>query len=140
METTHQPIQHRGSCHCGAVRFEALVDATRGSRCNCTACMKVSGTTAIVKPDAFVLLQGEADLSEYAWGGKTGTRYFCKHCGVHVFLRGHLEELGGAYVSVALNCLDDVDLRDVEVGYWDGRNNNWMAGLRPAPWPIKPEA
>src|ERR1700712_5425610 len=33
---------HQGSCHCGAVRFEADVDLAEGaSKCNCTACQKL---------------------------------------------------------------------------------------------------
>lgn len=40
-------------------------------------------------------------------------------------------------MSVNLNTLDGLDPADVEVVYWDGRHNNWQAGPRPAPWPIK---
>ena len=54
--------------------------------------------------------------------------------------RGHLEQLGGDYVSVAINTLDDVDLCDVQIAHWDGRNNNWAAGPRATPWPLTPRA
>ena len=47
---------HTGGCHCGAVRFEVELDATRGSRCNCSICNKVSQLGCIVKPDAFRLV------------------------------------------------------------------------------------
>jgi hypothetical protein len=135
METKHQ-----GSCHCGAVTFEVVVDASKGSRCNCTVCMKIAGTTTAVKPSAFTLLAGETNLAMYEWGGKTGQRYFCKTCGVHAFGRGHLEEMGGDYVSIPLNCLDDVDLVEIAIGHWDGRNNNWHAGQRAIPWPLEKAA
>jgi hypothetical protein len=125
-----------GGCHCGAVRYEATLDPTRGSRCNCSICTKVSQLGTIMKPAEFRLLRGEADLSTYAWGGKISTRYFCKHCGIHCFARGHLAELGGDYVSVNLNTLDHLDPRDVKVTYWDGRHDNWHAGTRDTPWPI----
>jgi len=78
----------------------------------------------------------ESDLSTYAWGGKTATRYFCKHCGVHCFARGNLPQLGGDYVSINLNALDEVDPRDVKVVYWDGRHDNWQAGPRDIAWPV----
>ena len=54
---------------------------------------------------------GQANLSEVRVG-RAGPprRYFCKHCGIHCFGRGHLEVLGGDYVSINLNTLDDVDL------------------------------
>src|ERR1700722_13552683 len=101
--------KHAGGCHCGAVRFEVMVDATTGSRCNCSVCMKTSVTGTIVKPEALVLVSGSENLSTYEWGGKTSKRFFCKHCGVHCFGRGHLAEVGGDYASVNLNCLDGFD-------------------------------
>jgi hypothetical protein len=130
------PTKHRGSCHCGAVKFEVETDLATVSRCNCTICTKTATTGTIVKPEAFTLLAGEAELGSYEWGGKTGRRFFCKHCAIHCFLRGHLEVLGGDYVSINVNALDDVDPRDLAVVYWDGRHNNWQSGPRPAPWPI----
>jgi hypothetical protein len=44
--------------------------------------------------------------------------------------------MGGDYVSVNLNALDDVDTSAMSMIYWDGRHNNWHAGPRPMPWPI----
>jgi hypothetical protein len=128
---------HAGSCHCGAVRFEATVDLSQNpSRCNCSICQKLSTLSVIAKPDALRVLEGEGQLGSYAWGGKTGTRYFCKNCGVHVFGRGHLAELGGDYVSINVNTLDDVDPNTLSAVHWDGRHDNWHAVPRPQPWPV----
>jgi len=131
-----QAPEHGGGCHCGDVRFSVEVDATKGSRCNCTVCTKVGVTSAIVKPAAFQLLSDPGRLSTYEWGAKISQRYFCKRCGVHAFARGRLAELGGDYVSVNLNCVDDIDMCDVAVSYWDGRHDNWEGGPRGTPWPI----
>ncbi|MCL2449533.1 MAG: GFA family protein [Polyangiaceae bacterium] len=131
-----EPQKHAGSCHCGAVRFEVTLDATRASRCNCTACTKTGVTGSAVKPDAFTLLSSENALGTYEWGRKTVRRFFCKHCGVHCFGRGHLAEMGGDYVSINVSCLDDVELSGLAVTYWDGRHDNWLAGTRETPWPI----
>jgi hypothetical protein len=128
--------RHSGGCHCGAIRFEVSVDTSHGSRCNCSICNKVGQLGAIVKPEAFTLLAGTDSITEYAWGMKIGQRSFCKHCGVHCFGRGHLAQLGGDYVSVNFNALDNVDPLDVTVTHWDGRHDNWQAGPRSAPWPI----
>src|SRR5262245_55998018 len=136
MEPTKVTKKHAGSCHCGAVRFEVDVDASAGSRCNCSVCTKLGVTATIVKPEAFTLQSDAAALSIYEWGGKTAKRFFCKTCGITCFLRGHLEQLGGAYVSVVLNCLDDIDPSDISVTYWDGRHDNWQAGPRATPWPV----
>jgi hypothetical protein len=129
--------KYAGKCHCGAVRFEAELDVSAGgSRCNCSVCAKINQTSSVVKPSAFVLLSGEESLGMYEWGMKISRRFFCKHCGVHCFGRGHLKELGGDYVSVNLNALEGVELSNLKLRYWDGRHNNWHAGLRDTPWPV----
>ena len=128
--------KHTGSCHCKAIRFEVELDSSSASRCNCTACMKIAATSGVVKPAAFTLLTPERTTSTYVWGSNIVKRYFCSNCGVHCFARGHLEQLGGDYVSINFNCLDDIDLRDVAITHWDGRHNNWAAGQRSTPWPI----
>jgi hypothetical protein len=129
--------KHVGSCHCNTVRFEVEADLGAGaSFCNCSVCTKVNALSVLVKPHAFVLLAGEDSLSQYEWGGKISRRFFCKHCGVHCFARGHLAEIGGDYVSVNVNCLDGIEVSEVKTTYWDGRHNNWEAGPRSHPWPI----
>jgi hypothetical protein len=129
--------KHFGNCHCGAVRFEVDVAAdARIGRCNCTICRRTAVTSTIVKPGAFRLLSGKGNLAEYEWGGRIAKRFFCKTCGVHCFAPGHLEQLGGDYVSVNLNCVDDFELDEAKVVYWDGRHDNWQAGPRSKPWPV----
>ena len=129
--------KHTGSCHCGAVKFEVEVDATSGMRCNCTVCTKVGLLMGMAKPEGFRILAGERDMSSYEWGAKTAKRYFCKRCGVSCFSRGYLEQLGGEYVCVSFNALEDVDPIDVKTVFWDGRHDNWEAGPRGTPWPIR---
>jgi hypothetical protein len=128
---------YSGSCHCGRVRFTAEIDLAAGAgRCNCSVCVRTAVTSALVKPHELVVTAGEGDLSTYQWGAKISTRYFCRHCGVHCFGRGHLAEIGGDYAAVNINCLEDVELADVPVNYWDGRHNNWEGGPRSTPWRI----
>lgn len=129
-------MKHPGSCQCGAVRYQVEMDVTRGNRCNCTICTKLGTINGIVKPAAFELLQGESELSSYGREGGIARRRFCKHCGTQVYGSGHLEEVGGDFVSVNMNTLDDVDPSTLELTYWDGRHDNWHAGPRPEPWPI----
>ena len=130
--------KHQGSCHCGAVRFEVELEAGQpASRCNCSACTKIAQTGRIVKPAAFKLLAGKESLGVYEWGDKISKRNFCKVCGVHCFGLGHLEQLGGDYVSVNMNCVDGFDPGLAQVVYFDGRHNNWQAGTRTTPWPIQ---
>jgi hypothetical protein len=78
-------MKHKGSCHCGLVRFEAELDPA--------------------KPADFQLLTGLEDVSQYEWGAN-------------------------------LNCMDDLELSEVRVMFWDGRHDNWQVGPRSTPWPM----
>ncbi len=130
------PKLHTGGCHCGAVRYQVTIDARQGSRCNCSICNKVAQLGGTVVPEAFQLLSGADSITKYVWGSQMGSRAFCKQCGIHCFGEGHLKELGGDFVSINYNTLDDVDPSQVRVVHWDGRHNNWQAGPRATPWPI----
>ena len=120
---------YKGSCHCGKVHFEADIDLAAGTgKCNCSICAKRRSWSAIVKPEAFRLTAGEADLTDYQFGSLSAHHRFCKTCGVAPFGNGYVEAIGGAYYSVNLACLDGLDAKDLAeapVRYMDGRNNNW---------------
>jgi hypothetical protein len=128
---------HQGGCHCGAVRYQAELDlAAKVSRCNCSMCTKTASAGVNIKPDAFKLLRGEPDLGDYSRGPHSHFR-FCKTCGIQLFGHGNIPEVGGEYVSVNVNTLDDVDPAELSFVHWDGRHNNWQAGPRDTPWPVK---
>lgn len=122
--------KYTGSCHCGNVRFIAEMDLNKGTgRCNCSICLKGRSWFAIVKPEAFTLVQGHGDLATYKFNTKQTDHVFCKTCGIKPFIKGNVPELGGAYVSVSISCLDNVEpqeLASAPVSFSDGKNDNWM--------------
>lgn len=121
---------YHGSCHCGAIRFEADIDLGRGTlRCNCSICVKSRWWPAIVRPGAFRLLAGEAALSRYQFGSGINQHPFCRHCGVRAFGTGRSPRWGDFY-AVNLGCLDDAsdaELAAAPITYLDGRHDDWHA-------------
>ena len=119
---------YRGSCHCGAVKFEAELDLTQSSyRCNCSICRRTRFWPAVATADGFRLLSGESELTQYLFNTKKNFHYFCKHCGVRAFGVGNETPMGKMY-GVNLGCLDDVSdevLAQIPITYVDGRNDQF---------------
>ena len=120
---------YHGSCHCGAIKFEADLDLEKGTgKCNCTFCWKVRNWSMGIKPDAFRLLEGSEALGDYS-RHPAGHHGFCKYCGVRTHSWGDIPEIGGPFVSVSLAALDDMPLPDLigaSVRHMDGRNDDWF--------------
>src|SRR4026207_1502119 len=119
---------YRGSCHCGAVRFEADLDLTKRSyRCNCSICRRTRFWPAVANPESFRLMAGEADLTQYLFNTRKNLHYFCKHCGVRAFGVGTETPIGRSYGG-NLGCLEDVsdeELALVPITYVDGRGDKF---------------
>ena len=97
---------YRGSCHCGAVKFEADLDLTQNSyRCNCSICRMTGFLHLIVPVARFRITAGEAQLAEYRFNTGTARHFFCAVCGVKPFYvpRSHPDGW-----DVNARCLDGV--------------------------------
>ena len=120
---------YQGSCHCGAVRFEADIDLAQGTnKCNCTICTKTRNWNVIIKPDAFRLLSGEDALDRLPVRQQGGSPPVLQHCGVRSFERGYIEGDRRRLRVVKLAALDDVnpqELIDAPVRHANGRDNSW---------------
>ena len=132
---------YHGSCHCGAIRYEADLDLSVGTRrCNCSFCRKTRMWKAFAPHGDFRLLVGEDVLSDYRalesqWPEGHVHHNFCSRCGVRPFTRFFLEmaPFNGWCHAVNIATLDDVtddQFAAATIVYEDGRNND--TNSRPA--------
>lgn len=119
---------YAGSCHCGAVRFEADLDLDAPSyRCNCSICRRTRFWPAIAGADGVRILAGERELTEYRFNTKKNQHFFCRHCGVRPFGVGNDTPMGRMY-GVNIGCLEGVPeetLAKIPVIRVDGMNDRW---------------
>jgi hypothetical protein len=123
-----------GSCHCGAVRFEADIDLTQGTvKCNCSSCTKARSWLAMVPASRYRLTAGSASQANYQWTppgrpGPTIEFHFCNICGIRTPARGEMEAMGGTFYAVQIPLLNDVDpeeLATAPIQYVDGLHDRF---------------
>jgi len=80
-----------GSCHCGAIAFEAEADPATASICHCTDCQAMTGTAfrsnIRVEGKNFRLLRGTPSryLKTTADSGNKRVQAFCPTCGTPIY-------------------------------------------------------
>jgi len=112
----------RGSCHCGAVRFEVEApDRPVCQRCDCSICTKSGFLHLIVPRSRFRLLQGESALTTYRFNTGVAQHTFCSTCGIKPFYVPRSNPDG---IDVNVNCLDPVPT-DIVIEPFHGRE--WEA-------------
>ena len=112
-----------GGCHCGAVRFEALLaDEVEAQTCTCSMCEKVGFVHLIVPESRFRLLQGDEKITTYTFNTGVAKHTFCSVCGVKPFYRPRSNPDGW---SVNARCLDEATRPKLALSEFDG--HNWEA-------------
>lgn len=118
-----------GSCHCGAVRFEADLDLTQPTyRCNCSICRRNRFWAAVATPEHFRLLAGKDELTEYLFNTRRNQHFFCRRCGVRAFGVGNDTPVGKMF-GVNIGCLEGMseeELSKIPVTCVDGMNDRWQ--------------
>ena len=77
---------HKGSCLCGAVRFEVVGELPAPDACHCSQCRKWTGHffANIEVPRSSLEVQGEGSITWYRSSEKV-RRGFCATCGSALF-------------------------------------------------------
>jgi hypothetical protein len=103
---------YRGSCHCGAVRFEIETDFPELTMCDCSICRKKNALMVKVHESRFRLLAGEASLTEYRFHTGTARHFFCRTCGIYPF---HRKRVTPDHLGINVFCLEDFDPEGIPV-------------------------
>jgi hypothetical protein len=98
-----------GSCHCGAIRYEATVDPARTAICHCTDCQKLTGSAYRVSVPArdgsFRLQSGTPTV--YVKVGDSGARRaqaFCSNCGSPLYT---YDADAPGTIGLRVGCIDE---------------------------------
>jgi hypothetical protein len=94
---------HKGSCLCGAVRFEVEGELEAPDACHCSLCRRQSGHywASTNVPRAAIRVEGEDNVSWYRSSEKV-RRGFCATCGSVLFW----DPIGHEIIAVAMGAFD----------------------------------
>lgn len=114
---------HRGSCHCGTVKFDVTLPdgLVEPRRCNCSMCRRRGAIAASVPLDGFRIIEGREHLKLYQFGTMTAEHYFCAVCGIYTH---HRRRSNPEQYGFNIACLEGVNPLELgEVPVFDGINH-----------------
>lgn len=129
-----------GSCHCGAIVFEAQANPNRVVICHCTDCQKMSGgpyrSIVQVKEAEFSLLKGEP--KPYFKVGDSGNRRelsFCANCGSHIYATSVVEDVpkGERMLGIRTGLLAEVAHLPPQFEVWAQSKVPWAENISGLP-------
>jgi hypothetical protein len=103
---------YKGSCHCGAIKYEIDTDMRELTTCDCSICKRKNALMVKVHESHFRMLAGENNLAEYQFHTHTAKHYFCKTCGIYPF---HRKRVTADFFGINVFCLDNFDPSGIPV-------------------------
>lgn len=112
---------YKGSCHCGAVRYEVEApEVIECTECNCSICSRSGYLHLIVPKSRFRLLHGADNLLTYTFDSGEAKHLFCKTCGIKSF---YIPRSNPDGYSVNVRCLDPQPEKLI-IEQFDGKNRD----------------
>jgi hypothetical protein len=114
---------HAGQCHCGAVRFEAVLSDGFSTvrRCTCSMCRMRGAVMVMTAAGGVNVLQGAEALTSYRFNTKVAEHFFCARCGVYTHHQRRSDQTSFAVNVACLNGVSPFDFAEVPVN--DGVNH-----------------
>ena len=122
-------IEISGGCHCGHVRYTALVDTQKTRICHCQDCQILSGSAfrvnLPVSGDNFHLLIGELTLYyKNAASGARRAQCFCPLCGTQIYATS--DEAEPSVYNLRVGTVDQRELLAPKRQQWKSSAVNWL--------------
>ena len=111
----------KGSCHCGAVRFQLDDTPEWLTECNCSICKRLGARWAHADA-AKITIEKSESTSAYVWGDKSLAFHSCTTCGCTT----HWESLQpGESTRMAVNCrmAEPDQIAGLRVRHFDGADS-----------------
>jgi len=116
-----------GGCLCGEIRYQCSTEPELMYYCHCTDCRKANGTAfhtgMYMKRSGFRLTSGTIrSYGSIADSGRSIIRYFCGHCGAHIYSdKGAETEM----ISLKAGSLDKPENFQPDTEIWTQSKVHW---------------
>ena len=111
---------YKGSCHCGAIAFDAEGELKEVMACNCSICSRKGSLLWFIPRDKFRLRTPEEKLGTYTFNKHVIKHHFCSTCGIHPFAEA-ADKSGKPMAAINVRCLEDFDFAALPVKHFDGK-------------------
>jgi hypothetical protein len=125
-----------GSCHCGAIQYEAEIDIHAAMICHCTDCQTLSSTAFRVNAPAsaedFKLTKGTP--KEYVKIGESGrprAQGFCSNCGTQIYATS--AEGDRSIFMLRVGAMKERSLVIPKIQSWNQSALKWIRNLQTIP-------
>ncbi|MFG6459100.1 GFA family protein [Roseateles sp. BYS96W] len=123
-----------GQCHCGAIRFTALVDPAKVFACHCADCQIFSGApfrAVVPVPAGQVQMTGSPKhYVKVAASGNRRAQAFCADCGTQLYATEADEP---KTLNIRLGCVTERAQLKPTVQLWRASGMPWLHDLDAAP-------
>ncbi|MFC4348909.1 GFA family protein [Kordiimonas lipolytica] len=112
----------KGSCHCGAVRFEFPGSPEWLTECNCSLCRRLGARWAYADEANVTLHMASGATESYIQGDRTLATHRCRTCGCVTHWEA-LDKSESSRMGVNMRLADPADVAGIRVRHLDGADS-----------------
>jgi hypothetical protein len=123
----------KGRCHCGEIKFEAVVDPDNTRICHCTDCQTLSGSpfrvVIAVEESNFELLSGKPKVYvKVSESGNERQQKFCATCGTPIYATSN--DPGPRKLGIRVGALESRDKLIPKRQFWAKSAVSWLTRVQ----------